>query len=74
MYVEKELPKQKKCLGNRRSGPKTRVFTMFREQQRNQLGWSGSKQGEMKEMEVREREPGVRSYVDHCNIVNISWS
>ena len=55
MYVEKELPKQKKCLGNRRSGPKTRVFTMFREQQRNQLGWSGSKQGEMKDMEVRER-------------------
>jgi len=28
---------------------------MFREQQRNQLGWAGSKQGEMKEMEVRER-------------------
>ena len=31
---------------------------MFREQQRNQLGWGGSKQGEMKEMELREVSRG----------------
>lgn len=59
IHVCRERTSQaKNKLGKRRSGPKTRVLTMFREYKENQLGWSGSKQGEMKEMEVRERGQG----------------